>query len=292
MAKSLGSKYHSTIQGQAILTLLHVSGKLPCRLCLRPVQQMGPGQQQKPARKRTRKRKRRVVSDSSSSSEEDSSSSSDTSVGPSKTTKPAPPEDTDTDESEDDVSSSSDESQGVLDQGLEGVDMSLPSGRPERSEPPLQRDSPSPQPPVDIPPFIPQNTPESEQVLKEKFRKFWMASIAEGFKEDLEEIRKVCVPPPEVHCCVLLNETRWTGTEPWPVTASTSHRVACFRCGCVLFEFYRRLCERDGSRVGSAFIVLFIKLVASALNIESKCRMGNQHLTGSAFLLLRHQSFR
>ena len=27
--------------------------------------------------------------------------------------------------------------------------------------------------------------------MKEKFRKFWMASMADGFKDDLEQIRKV-----------------------------------------------------------------------------------------------------
>ncbi|KAN0088222.1 hypothetical protein V8E55_005279, partial [Tylopilus felleus] len=57
-------------------------------------------------------------------------------------------------------------------------------------DPPAQRDSPSPQPNVDIPPFMLPNAPESEKALKERFRKFWMASIAEGFKDDLEEIRK------------------------------------------------------------------------------------------------------
>jgi hypothetical protein len=31
-----------------------------------------------------------------------------------------------------------------------------------------------------------------EQLMKERFRKFWMASIADGFRDDLEEIRKVC----------------------------------------------------------------------------------------------------
>lgn len=27
--------------------------------------------------------------------------------------------------------------------------------------------------------------------MKEKFRKFWMTSVAEGFRDDLEELRKV-----------------------------------------------------------------------------------------------------
>ena len=30
-----------------------------------------------------------------------------------------------------------------------------------------------------------------EQELKDRFRQFWMASVAEGFRDDLEEIRKV-----------------------------------------------------------------------------------------------------
>jgi hypothetical protein len=56
--------------------------------------------------------------------------------------------------------------------------------------------SPSPSlPSVEIPSFLPPNTSADyearEQAMKDKFRKFWMSSLAEGFKEDLEEIRKV-----------------------------------------------------------------------------------------------------
>ena len=32
-----------------------------------------------------------------------------------------------------------------------------------------------------------------EQQLKDKFRQFWMSAIADGFKDNLEEIRKVWV---------------------------------------------------------------------------------------------------
>ena len=102
---------------------------------------------------------------------------------------------TDTDESddEDEEYSSSDELQDESVPGEEDVHISMPSTRSERDPgPPAQRDSPSPQPNVDIPPFILPNAPESEKALKERFRKFWMASIAEGFKDNLEEIRKVC----------------------------------------------------------------------------------------------------
>ncbi|KAG6331064.1 hypothetical protein ID866_8025 [Astraeus odoratus] len=35
---------------------------------------------------------------------------------------------------------------------------------------------------ITIPPFISRGLTEDEQVLKDKFRKFWMASLAEGFK--------------------------------------------------------------------------------------------------------------
>jgi hypothetical protein len=56
--------------------------------------------------------------------------------------------------------------------------------------------SPSP-PPAQLPTFLPEtnkgenDTIAQEQLMKEKFRKFWMASIADGFRDDLEEIRKV-----------------------------------------------------------------------------------------------------
>jgi hypothetical protein len=57
--------------------------------------------------------------------------------------------------------------------------------------------SPSPPPSVTtIPSFIPstgsaESDAQKEQMLKDRFRKFWMTSIADGFKDDLEEIRKV-----------------------------------------------------------------------------------------------------
>ncbi|KAG2035313.1 hypothetical protein BDR03DRAFT_962739 [Suillus americanus] len=55
--------------------------------------------------------------------------------------------------------------------------------------------SPSPSlPSAEIPSFLPPNPSAGyearEQAMKDKFRKFWMSSLAEGFKEDLEEIRE------------------------------------------------------------------------------------------------------
>ncbi|KIJ59436.1 hypothetical protein HYDPIDRAFT_118537 [Hydnomerulius pinastri MD-312] len=153
---------------------------------------MAPAQQ-KPIRKRNRKRKRRVASDTSSS--EDNSSSSDESVAqkpkPSLPVKQQTKEPTPASEESESESSSSSSSEDDSDSDNEVAAKSLPSSsKPARPNPPPLRDSPSPPPTAAIPPFIPPNSPEAEQALKEKFRRFWMASLAEGFKDDLEEIRK------------------------------------------------------------------------------------------------------
>lgn len=65
--------------------------------------------------------------------------------------------------------------------------------RPRRSR------SPSPPDPT-IPPLVTLNpiTDEEKQrdaQLREKFRKFWMASVADAFKDDLEKIQKVKSAP-------------------------------------------------------------------------------------------------
>jgi ribosome assembly protein 3 len=64
---------------------------------------------------------------------------------------------------------------------------------------PSRRLSPSPSPPpAELPSFLPQKGANStehpqmkEQEMKMKFRQFWMSSVADGFRDDLEEIRKV-----------------------------------------------------------------------------------------------------
>ncbi|KAJ7815965.1 hypothetical protein B0H14DRAFT_2845865 [Mycena olivaceomarginata] len=40
-----------------------------------------------------------------------------------------------------------------------------------------------------LPTFIPPLQEDAEQLMKARFKKFWMASVADGFKDDLEEIR-------------------------------------------------------------------------------------------------------
>jgi len=50
-----------------------------------------------------------------------------------------------------------------------------------------------------------------EQQLKDKFRQFWMSAIADGFKDDLEEIRKVSVA---MICLWELSNAQFSFQEP------------------------------------------------------------------------------
>jgi hypothetical protein len=164
----------------------------------------------KTARKRNRKRKRRVASssESSSSSSEDSSSGS----GDEEATtvklkaqvlaKPVVSEDTSSSESsgsesESDSSSDnpSDEKSILHEDDVEMIDPSVPpTGRPgERGKVTYSR-SPSPTPPP-VPSFLPTKLDgsidtESEQALKDRFKKFWMQSVAGAFQDDLMQIHK------------------------------------------------------------------------------------------------------
>ncbi|KAF8638115.1 hypothetical protein AX17_002435 [Amanita inopinata Kibby_2008] len=164
-----------------------------------------------PARKRNRKRKRRVAfssSSSSSSSDESSGESPDESVAkvqksPQKVVRIAVPKAS----SESASSSSSSDSSSEEDAaGTKGVQRPTQSSNESRTH--IQKGtaeissrthaslspSPSPPPPT-LPTFLPENgskddNVKNQQVLREKFRKFWMASAAEGFRDDLEQIRK------------------------------------------------------------------------------------------------------
>jgi len=146
----------------------------------------------RPAKKRNRKRKRRVASSSSSSSADESSSDASAPlVQKPKTLQKPPPPDSSEDESSSSASASSSEDEFDPEKEVNAKSISPDHGVSEPSAKKQERDSPSPPPPaaVAIPPFA-SSSSEDEQVLKEKFRKFWMASLAEGFKDDLEELRK------------------------------------------------------------------------------------------------------
>ncbi|KAL1678155.1 hypothetical protein EV122DRAFT_278426 [Schizophyllum commune] len=151
-------------------------------------------------RKRIRKRKRRVASDSSSSS---SSSDSDSDAGAvvqpaaaiaAAKAKIAAPSSDSSDPSEESSSSSDSESDSDSSDPADDAPAQAASSvlRPVAS---ASRRSPSPPlPSTEIPSFLPDksapNSQEKEQDLRDKFRKFWMSAVVDGFKDDLEEIRK------------------------------------------------------------------------------------------------------
>ncbi|KAF8511067.1 hypothetical protein BU17DRAFT_54899 [Hysterangium stoloniferum] len=157
-----------------------------------------------PPRKRVRKRKRRNVSSSESDSDSSSSSSSEDEqkkvqvkgqpVIPAKVKDTSsdsdPNPDSDSSTSSNSSSPSNRTKQASSNPGL----TSKPSKAPIRRPPP-QPPSRSPTPPsTAIPSLLPHSTAnvpsENEKALKEKFRTFWMSSVADAFKDDLEEIRK------------------------------------------------------------------------------------------------------
>ncbi|KAI6105094.1 hypothetical protein EDD17DRAFT_297395 [Pisolithus thermaeus] len=153
-------------------------------------------------KKRNRKRKHRIASSSSDDSSSDDSVSSvqqsnATQKHPQSSTLPAgedDPSSSSSSSSSPSPSSSSDDDSEADNEVTEKAaspqpDITGPSTKGPTSP---ARDSPSPPPPsvVATPPLINPGSPEDELVLKEKFRKFWMASLAEGFKDDLEVIRK------------------------------------------------------------------------------------------------------
>ncbi|CAK5269872.1 unnamed protein product [Mycena citricolor] len=148
-------------------------------------------------RKRVRKRKRRALSISPDSSA--ISSDSETEATPSKPTPapaPLPPPAEATSSSEDssdsDSSDSSSSSEGDASPSAKIISQSATTVNAHA--PNLRRNTPSPPPTsVPLPSFLPPaDAPDYENAenrLKERFRKFWMSSVADGFKDDLEEIR-------------------------------------------------------------------------------------------------------
>lgn len=143
-------------------------------------------------RKRNRKRKRRAASTSSSS---DSSSSYSTEDEAPKTTAKIVPVVPSLSQSQLESDSSSDSESSSPDD----TTAEIPRGRqPKNVTPKFPRQfSPSPSPPsAALPSFLPSENAEDydgskEKELQNRFRQFWMTSVADGFKEDLEEIRKV-----------------------------------------------------------------------------------------------------
>ena len=173
---------------------------------------MAPTPATKPARKRNRKRKRRNVSSSSSSDSASSSSEESSDNEQVATAKlriqntgqtakvPAVVEESGEDDTDSDTDSSSSEDSDVEMASVRPVDSKNeePVGGQEPSTAPTSqpatkvRPRPESPPPVSsapTPAFLPNN---DEQVLKDRFRKFWMSNIADAFADDLNVIRNVC----------------------------------------------------------------------------------------------------
>ncbi|CAA7269157.1 unnamed protein product [Cyclocybe aegerita] len=155
-------------------------------------------------RKRNRKRKRRAASSSSSSSSSDSSNSSDDDV-PAK--KIAPIAQIPQESSSSSSCSSSESSDSSSSDEEEMTTNAVPRGRQEDKDiapKSVRRLSPSPSPPpVELPSFLPskdatEGSKLQEQELKDKFRQFWMASVADSFRDDLETIRKARLSEPNL----------------------------------------------------------------------------------------------
>ena len=107
--------------------------------------------------------------------------------------------------------------------------------------------SPSPiQTPV--PSFLPTKPDgsvdtESEQQLKDRFRKFWMESVADAFQDDLVQIHKVGVHLMKGPLCVLILST-CLGARYEQIPVGNARGLFSFRRG----YFYVGLFDRNSRR--------------------------------------------
>lgn len=153
-----------------------------------------------PTKKNKRKRKRKPVEFSSSSS----SSSSSEDEQPIKV--PTPPVTQSSSSSSSSSSSDSDSDSGPpprreLAPQIQTQSEVIPTSADVTAampDLPVASRTPSPEPTA-FPSFLPPKPSEAdseerenkERQMKERFRQFWMATVADEFKADLEEIRKV-----------------------------------------------------------------------------------------------------
>ncbi|KAF5309255.1 hypothetical protein D9619_012696 [Psilocybe cf. subviscida] len=186
-------------------------------------------------RKRNRKRKRRAAS----SSESDSSSSSDSSsedeapatssklISTVKAPSPAKVESASSGSSSSSESSSSESEderprKTIASRGRADEKAAASAVAPKVT----RRLSPSPSPPpVALPSFLPSGEDAEESVvqekeLKDRFRQFWMSSVADGFRNDLEEIRKE--PNLGTSRLALLIDSLASGAEVFTSTSSNT----------------------------------------------------------------------
>lgn len=156
---------------------------------------MPPPNTSGPGKRRIRKRKRRQAPSSSSSSSSDSESDSQSpqKAPASPTAVPTAPAEDRSEESSLSDSNSTSSASGA-EPTRDGGDARMQSPQRTGTRRPQSR-SPSPPNPA-IPPLVTLNPTTDEEKqrdaqLREKFRKFWMASVADAFNDDLEKIQKV-----------------------------------------------------------------------------------------------------
>jgi len=175
-------------------------------------------------KRRIRKRKRRQAQSSSSSSSSDSDSDSQnaqkvTASPAAVPTAPAEDRSEHSSFSDPDSTASASDAESVRD----GGDARLQS--PKRTAPRQQSRSPSPPDPT-IPRLVTLNPTTDEEKqrdaqLRDKFRKFWMASVADAFSDDLEKIQKVRGVRFLTYCDHL--DLTYPGTESVAVKAGSTH---------------------------------------------------------------------
>jgi len=191
-------------------------------------------------RKRNRKRKRRLASSSSSSDSSDSSSdeiSTKTPVQKAPLKKQATPSSVEESSSSPSPSSSDSENDDVPFADAPPTSSAKPQQPPDSVLATTRHRSPSPSPaPANAPPFLPpegsNNREQDEQALRDRFRQFWMASVADAFGDDLEQIRKVrtststVYPQNRVYPRPPHAGAKGAGYDP--IAPSSADRLACF----------------------------------------------------------------
>ena len=181
-----------------------------CVICQHPRRCKMPTAKPTAPRRRNRKRKRRLASSSSSDSSDSSSddTSKETAVKKAPLKKQTTPSSAESSSSPSPSSSSTSSSDSENEDNASHVGelatALISSAKSRRDDPghhpPVRPRSPSPSPPpADAPPFLPPNGSSSraqdEQALRNRFRQFWMASVADAFGDDLEQIRQVRLQP-------------------------------------------------------------------------------------------------
>jgi hypothetical protein len=131
------------------------------------------------------------------------------------------------------------------------LDAPVPNKKSGKKERVVYSRSPSPIPPP-VPSFLPTQPDGSvdtggEQQLKDRFRKFWMQSVADAFQDDLAQIHKVGdiddVSEMQTH-----SSSPYLGARYEQIPAGNARGLFGFRRGCFYIKLFcgESQRERDG----------------------------------------------